>query len=129
MTTTATMLAASTWWNGTGAYALIAPVEDRWFDVRETLFEAPLVFELTTALIVLGLPAGVFLAWRSHSHTWGVRIIVTWCVLTGLLTADILYPATLAMIATTMGKPESDHTTAGADGAEWLNGGGVETTS
>jgi hypothetical protein len=101
--TTATMLASPTWWNGTGAYALIAPAEDRFFDVRGTFFETSWVYEMTTTAIVWTLPIGVFLAWRNGSRSFGIGLIVAWCVVVGFLSANVLYAATLGIIATTIG--------------------------
>lgn len=115
--TTATMIASPVWWNGTGAYALVASVEDRWFDVRGTFFETTVVYELTTTCIICALPIGILLAWRKSSHWIGVGLIVAWCCLVALLSANILYAATFAIIATTIGWRESVHTSAGADGA------------
>ena len=105
--TTATMLASPTWWNGMGAYALIAPVEDRLFDVRGSFFESPLVYELTTALIVCALPVGIAFAWQPPWRRIGIGLILAWCFLVALLSANVLYAVTLGIIASTIGTKES----------------------
>lgn len=125
--TTATMLASPTWWNGTGAYALVAPTEDRLFSVQQTVFETPFVYEMVTLLIVCALPIGIVLAWRDHTRPLGIGLILGWCFLVGLLSANILYAATLGIIATSIGWGHRNHTPAGADGANTLNSGSVET--
>jgi hypothetical protein len=108
LTTTATMLASATWWNGTGAYALVAPVEDRFFDVRGTFFEIALVYELVNFLLVASLPVGVVLAWRDNTRKTGIAMIIAWSAVVGLLSANVLYAATFAVIATKIGNEDID---------------------
>lgn len=108
MLSTATMLSSPTWWNGTGAYAMIAPVENRWFDVRGTFFQSPWCYESLSILMVALLPLGIILAWRRTTHATGIVMIWAWCFLAGLLTANPLYAATLAIVATTLGDSGSD---------------------
>ena len=124
--TSATMLASPTWWNGTGAYALVAPAEDRLVDVRGSFFETPLVYEPLTFLIVLILPLGILLAWHNHASRYGVLLLIVWSLLVGFLAANVLYCATFAIIATTLGPLDTNHAPAGANGAETLDGGGME---
>ena len=126
--TTASMLASTAWWNGTGAYALVAPQEDRLISVVGTVFERPVFFEMLTMLIVCTLPIGIVLAWRDGTRRLGVALVIAWCCLVGLLSANILHAATLGIIATSIGWGHGSHTPAGADGANSLNGGSVELT-
>ncbi|MCC9601338.1 hypothetical protein LOC67_12350 [Stieleria sp. JC731] len=123
--TTATMLASPIWWNGTGAYALVAPVEDRFFDVRGGWFETPWVYECLTALLVIMLPLGIYLAWHAGTRKKGVVLVVAWSVLVGFLTTNVLYAATLAIIATTLGDRDTKHAPAGAYGADTLVDGNM----
>lgn len=125
--TTATLLASPTWWNGTGAYALVAPAQDRLFVATDTFFEITLVYELTTALIVCVLPIGIFLAWKPAFRKIGIGLVVAWCVVVGFLSANVLYAATLGIIVTTIGGCKDVHTPTGANGANSLNGGSVES--
>ncbi|MCO8121470.1 hypothetical protein NHH03_06960 [Stieleria sp. TO1_6] len=128
--TSATMIASPTWWNGMGAYALVAPTQDRLFDVRGTFFETPWVYELTTFLLVCALPLGLILAWQTNFRRLGIGLILAWCVLIGLLSANVLYAATLGIIATTLGDDKTlDHASAGANGAKTLDGRNVATNS
>ncbi|QEG00081.1 hypothetical protein Mal15_41500 [Stieleria maiorica] len=125
--TTATLLASPVWWNGTGAYALVAPAEDRFLNVIGTFFETPLVYELLTALIVCMLPIGVFLAWQPATRKIGVWIMIVWSGFVGLLSANLLYAVTLGIIATTIGALESHRTPAGVIGAKSLDDGSTAT--
>ena len=122
-----TMLSSPAWWNGTGAYALVAPVEDRLIDVRGSFFESAPVFELTSAMIVLGIPLSLWLGWKTPMRRVGITMLIIWCIVTGLMSANILYMATLAIIATTIGDHDGIHTAAGTDGAETLNSGCADT--
>ncbi|WP_182870981.1 hypothetical protein [Stieleria mannarensis] len=125
--TTATLLASPVWWNGTGAYALVAPAEDRFINVIGTFFETPAIYEVLTALIVCALPLGVFLAWKPATRKIGVAIMVAWSVVVGLLSANLLYAVTLGIVSTTIGALESHRTPAGVIGAKSLNGGSTAT--
>ncbi|KAA5543689.1 hypothetical protein FYK55_10860 [Roseiconus nitratireducens] len=106
--TTATMLASPIWWNGMGAYALVAPVQDRLIDVRETFFENSIVYESLTLLLVLVLPLGFWLAWRPNTRRLALGLIAVWATVVAFLSANILYAVTLAIIATSIGQPETD---------------------
>ncbi|OYP39188.1 hypothetical protein [Rhodopirellula sp. MGV] len=123
--TTATMLASPVWWNGTGAYALVAPSEDRFIDVRGSWFETPFVYECLTLILVALLPIGLYLAWHHRTRKAGVSMMIAWSVLVGILTTNVLYAATLAIIATTVGDRDTKHAPAGANGAETLGGGSM----
>lgn len=127
--TTATMIASPTWWNGTGAYAVVAPVEDRFFDVRESFFENAWIYESASLLLVVLLPLGVFLGWRPTTRRSGIVLIAVWAILVALLSANVLYAATLGIIATTLGKGDISHAPAGANGANPLNGGSMASAS
>ncbi len=118
--TTALMLSGAIWWNGMGAYALAAPSEDRVFDVVGSWFENSWAYELMTAWLVVSLPLGLFLAWRPAANVWkihrlgglqvkriGIVLIGLWCILVGLLSANLLYAATLAVIATSLDQSQN----------------------
>lgn len=122
LATTTTMIASPTWWSGTGAYALVAPVEDRFFDVRETVFEMALVYETINLLLIVLLPLGALFAWRPTSRKTGIAMVMVWAVLVGLLSANVLYAATLAIIATRIGSEDIVAASAGASKAETLDG-------
>lgn len=107
----ATMLASPMWWNGTGAYGLIAPAEDRLIALGGTptesliasLMQNPWVYESLTLLIVVGLPVGCFLAWQRDWRKAGRGIIWCWCLAVALLGAHILYGLTIATLVLTFG--------------------------
>ena len=102
--TTATMLAGRCWWDGTGAYVLNAPAEDRLISVRGTWFEVPWVYESTTMFLVIALPLGIFLAWQraptqwNTARQWGVALVWVWCLIVALLSQHLIYAATIAVI-------------------------------
>jgi hypothetical protein len=106
--TTALLVSAPVWWNGIGAYALVAPTESRLLDVRGTFFETPWVFEGLTAWLVCSLPLGLFRGWRPGTRRIGVGLMIAWCVIVGLLSANVLYAATFAVMATTIGLGQGD---------------------
>ena len=121
--TSATMLAGTVWWDGTGAYALVAPAEDRFISVRESFFETPIIYESLTAFLVLALPLGLLLSWRQSDRKIGRLLLWTWCVLVALLSANVIYALTLGVLVLTVG--EKHHTSAGTNGAKTLDDEGV----
>lgn len=104
--TTATMLAGRCWWDGTGAYVLNAPAEDRLISVRGTWFEVPWVYESTTMFLVVALPLGIVLAWQRSPRHIGVVLVWIWCLIVALLSQHLIYAATIAVICTAI---ISDH--------------------
>lgn len=107
----ATMLASPLWWNGTGAYGLIAPAEDRFIallgspteSVIASMLQQPLVYESLTLLIALGLPVGCFLAWQCDWRKPGRIIIWCWCLAVAFLGAHVLYSLTISTLVITFG--------------------------
>ncbi|MEM9589496.1 MAG: hypothetical protein AAGA03_19595, partial [Planctomycetota bacterium] len=74
------------WWNGMGAYAMFAPVEDRLFDWTESWLATTWVYELLTVVITISLPLGLCMTW-SGWRIWGRTSIAVWAVLVALLGA------------------------------------------
>lgn len=105
--TTASMLGGAIWWNGTGAYALAAPIEDRVLDVRDSglsqIFARPLVYETLTHVIVILLPLGTFLAWIQKSRFMGHALIAAWCLVVAVLGAHLLYATCLFAMSLAIG--------------------------
>ena len=92
LVTCISMLAAATWWNGTGAIALSTPAENR------TVYLMPFLqpvwaHEWLTHAIVVAVPLGLFLAWRTTrtSRRVGVGILIAWAVVVALLGSHWLY--------------------------------------
>lgn len=97
MATFVTMLGGRVWFNGIGAYALAAPVEDRAIDwTTQAWFLNPLVHETLTHALVFALPLGLALAWLPRSHRIGQAILISWCLVVALLGSHWLYAAALA---------------------------------
>ncbi len=94
------MLGGRVWFNGLGAYALAAPVEDRtidWTGAGSLLVQAP-VHEGVTHLMMIALPLGLFLAWLPKSSQLGKLILVGWCLAIGMLGSHWLYAMTFAVL-------------------------------
>ncbi|MEO1526252.1 MAG: hypothetical protein AAFX06_12505 [Planctomycetota bacterium] len=96
--TTALMLFGNVWWNGTGAYALAAPEEDRFLSVAGTFFENPVIYEGTTAFLLIGLPLAVWLVRRESLRALGLGVWWVWCATVALLSAEMIYAATLGVL-------------------------------
>lgn len=94
------MLGGSVWFNGLGAYALAAPVQDRTLDWTGPT--SPLVqvafHEGITHLLMIALPAGLVLAWLPKSSQIGKWILVAWCVVIAMLGSHWLYAMTFAVL-------------------------------
>lgn len=92
------MLAGEVWWNGTGAVALAAPESARSLGLVDSL-RSPWIHEILTLAIVVTLPLGLSLAWRSgpdHSvRRYGVAILNGWAVLIAVLGSHWIYSGTL----------------------------------
>lgn len=93
--TTAAMLAGTVWWNGLGAYALAAPVQDRLMDWTNSPLAIPLTHDVLTHALVFALPIGIVLSWRRGCSLAGHLLIGFWCLAVALLGSHWLYAATL----------------------------------
>jgi len=92
-----TMLGGRVWFNGLGAYALAAPVQNRTFDLATTgILRNPSIHEALTHLIVIAIPAGLLLAWIPATCRVGKTILWIWCGTIALLGSMWLYGALLA---------------------------------
>ena len=93
-----TMLAGRVWFNGIGAYALAAPVQDRSIDwtVEGSLFVNGFVHESLTHALVLALPIGLAMAWIPASSRVGKAVLVLWCAAVALLGSHWLYASIFA---------------------------------
>lgn len=99
LATTALMLNANVWWNGTGAYVLAAAEEDRFLSLGELVVSRPVLFEGLTVLLVVGLPLGLWLVRRAAPwRSLGFGLWWLWCVTAGVLSAELLYVAVLAVL-------------------------------
>ncbi len=101
-----TMLAGRVWWNGLGAYALVAPLQDRWIDL--SIWLAPqIIHELLTHVLVWTLPVGVTFAWRVDTQRIGRVILIVWCVTIALLTSQFLDGASLLVMMLSIAPPRN----------------------
>ena len=92
-----TMLGGRVWFNGIGAYALAAPVEDRSIDwTTQAWFVNPLVHETLTHAMVIALPLGFVLAWLRRTNRIGQAILIGWCILVAMLGSHWLYASAVA---------------------------------
>jgi hypothetical protein len=98
LSTFVTMLAGRIWFNGIGAYAVAAPVEDRTIDwtTSESLFIQASVHETLTHLMVIALPLGFVLAWIGKTNRIGQAILILWCIVVALLGSHWLYASAFA---------------------------------
>ena len=90
-----TMLGGRVWFNGLGAYALAAPVQNRAIDWTTHDWFVNL-HELVTHAMVIALPAGFLLAWNARTNRTGKGILVLWCFAVALLGSHWLYSAAFA---------------------------------
>ena len=102
--TLSSMLAGRVWWNGYGAYALAAPIQDRTIDWTQTALVSGVVHETLTHLLVFMLPLGAILAWRRGTWWLGQTLISLWCLVIALLSSHWLYAGTLAVMSLAMGR-------------------------
>jgi len=105
LATFATMLAGRVWWNGLGAYALAAPVEDRTIDWSSSFLAVPLGHDLLTFGLVAALPVGLGLGWLGKRA--GIVILVSWSLVVALLGSHWLYAATFATMSLAFTKKHS----------------------
>lgn len=87
-------IAGLAWWNGTAAFGLAAPISERLFDLAG-LLDNPIIGGGVTHLLVLLPIVGLPLAWIPASNKYGVAILIGWWVLLGLLSAQLMYAATV----------------------------------
>ena len=94
------MLGGRVWFNGLGAYALAAPVEDRTIDWTTTnsLLSQAWVHEFLTHMMVIALPLGLFFSWLPKCSYVGKLMLIGWCVAVGVLGAHWLYALTFAVL-------------------------------
>ena len=104
LVTLASMLFGNVWWNGTGAYALVAPAEDRFVSVAGTFFEDAAAFEATTFVLILALPIALWLLRRESFRGTGVAVWWMWCAIVALLSAEMLYSVTLSVLVLSINK-------------------------
>lgn len=98
LATFVTMLAGRVWFNGIGAYALAAPVQDRtidWTSENSPLLSG-MVHESLTHLMVIALPLGFAMAWNVKTNRIGQGVLVMWCLTVAMLGSHWLYAATFA---------------------------------
>jgi hypothetical protein len=109
LATFVTMLGGRVWFNGIGAYALAAPLEDRSIDwTTRAWFVNPMVHELLTHAMVIALPLGFALAWLHRTNRIGQSILIGWCIVVALLGSHWLYAsavATMVMAIRPVGRP------------------------
>lgn len=84
-----TMLSSLAWWDGTGVMALVAPIEDRYFDWGRIL-SAAWMQELVSLLIVWGAIAGPVLLWIKATRTVAHIGLTVWAVGLALLSGQAI---------------------------------------
>lgn len=94
------MLGGRVWFNGLGAYALAAPVEDRTIDWTGagSLLVRVSVHEGITHLMMIALPLGLLLAWLPKTSQIGKLMVVGWAVAIGMLGSHWIYAMTFAVL-------------------------------
>ncbi|HBV63557.1 MAG TPA: hypothetical protein DEF45_11095 [Rhodopirellula sp.] len=94
------MLGGRVWFNGLGAYALAAPVEDRTIDWTgaDSLLVQVSVHEGVTHLMMIALPLGLILAWLPKSSQIGKFMVVSWSLAIGMLGSHWIYAMTFAVL-------------------------------
>ena len=100
LATWVTMLGGRVWFNGLGAYALAAPVQDRtinWTTSTSWLVSTPM-HEVLTHLMVFALPLGLLLAWLPRTSHIGKLVLSCWCLAVALLGSHWLYAMTFAVM-------------------------------
>ena len=100
LATWVTMLGGRVWFNGLGAYALAAPVQDRtinWTTSNSWLVRTP-VHEMLTHWMVFALPLGFLLAWLPRTSQVGKLVLFGWCGAVALLGSHWLYAMTFAVM-------------------------------
>lgn len=107
-----TMLGGRIWFNGLGAYALAAPVQDRSIDWTNSWLGLTFVHETLTHLLLFALPVGFWLTWRQSTHRIGQTILLTWCLAIALLGSHWLYAAVFATMVLAIRSNSDDIATA-----------------
>lgn len=92
-----TMLSSLIWWDGSGVMAVVAPVENRYIDWVDQL-GAPWVQELLTHAIVGVAIIAPVLLWTEKTRRGACIAATLWCVVLGLLSSQLLYFASLAVL-------------------------------
>jgi hypothetical protein len=92
-----TMLSSLIWWDGSGALAVVAPVENRYIDWVDGL-STPWVHELLTHAIVSVAILAPLLLWCANTRRAACVVATLWCVALGLLSSQLLYFAALAVL-------------------------------
>ncbi len=91
------MLSSLTWWDGTGAFGIAAPVGRRLVDLT-TLLTSPGIHEPLTHAIVFTAVLGSIALWipRLTKPAW--IALTAWCVVVSLLSSQWMYLGTIAIL-------------------------------
>ena len=108
LATFVSMLSGRVWWNGLGAYALAAPVEDRTIDWSRSFLAIPLGHDLLTFALVAALPLGFGLGWLSKRKRSAITVLAVWCVFVAILSSHWIYAATFATMSLAVLEDGSD---------------------
>jgi len=92
-----TMLSAEAWWEGTGAMALVAPAEDRRFDLVDS-FSGTILLEGTTHAVVLVALVAPVLLWLPAVRALGFGLATFWSLGLALLTSQFTLFVGLAVL-------------------------------
>ncbi len=92
-----TMLSSLIWWDGSGVMAVVAPVDNRYIDWADRL-STPWVHELLTHAIVIVAIVAPVLLWTAGTRRAACVAATLWCVVLGLLSSQLLYFASLAVL-------------------------------
>lgn len=101
LTVLLTQLAGVAWWNGTAAFGLAAPTSERLFDLTG-LLDSPTIGGSLTHLLVLLPLIGLPLAWIPSSNKYGVWMLMSWWLLLGFLSAELMYAATMVTLVASL---------------------------
>ncbi len=104
--TALTMLSSFVWWDGSGVMAVVAPVENRYIDWVDRLSNLWLQELLTHGIIAVALVAPIFL-WMASLRRAAWIAAMLWCVVLALLSSQLLYFATLAVLLQTFYVPSA----------------------
>jgi len=100
-----TMLSSLIWWDGSGVMAVVAPVENRYIDWVNRL-GTPWVHELLTHAIVIVAIVAPVLLWTAATRRAACVAATLWCVVLALLSSQLLYFASLAVLLQVFWKHE-----------------------
>jgi hypothetical protein len=102
-----TMLSSLIWWDGSGVLAVIAPVENRYIDWAGRL--SPPVYELLThGIVAIALVVPIFL-WFAGTRRAARVAAVLWSVVLGVLSSQLLYFITVAVLLQSFRDPSGGH--------------------